>query len=123
MSYVNKINIAGGTHLIEPTLFAVVSGTSSAYTANINSFSLVEGVVVHIQFGNTTNSANATLNVSSSGAKAIRYEGSAIPANSFISGRIYSFVCTKESNIYYWDLLNDLPRDDRIEIIDMTITS
>lgn len=122
MSYVNKINIGNGTHLIEPTLFAEVSNTStaSAYSANIDNFSLVEGTVVHIKFNNTANSSGATLNISTSGANVIRYEGMAIPANSFVNSRIYSFVCTKENNTYYWELLNDLPTDDRIEIVDMT---
>ena len=118
MSYVNQINVDSGTHLIEPTLFAVTSGTTSAYTAAISNFGLIEGVVVHIQI-NATNAANATLNVNSTGAKAMRYEGTAIAAGELVADRIYSFVCTKTGTTYYWDLISDLPRDDRIELVDM----
>jgi len=118
MGYVNKVNDDVGTHLIEPTLFAVAGGTSAAYTAAINNFTLVEGVIVNVKF-ETTNAAEATLNVSSTGAKAILYMGAAIFANAFITNGIYSFVCTQTNGTYYWELLNDLPVDDRIELVNM----
>ena len=115
MGYVNKINIGGGTHLIEPTLFAVVGGTTSAYTADISNFELVQGVIVTIKIGtNLTNVANVTLNVNSTGAKAIQYEGANVAV-----GRIYSVVAINTSGTWTWELLNDLPTDDRIEIVDM----
>lgn len=124
MGYVNKINIGGGTHLIEPTLFAVVGGTSSAYTASVDNFELVQGTIVTIKIPTgKANAANVTLNVNSTGAKSIYYEGAAVAANSLIEGRIYSLVAINNSNTWTWELLNDLPTDDRIEIVDMTITS
>ena len=120
MGYVNKINIGGGTHLIEPTLFAVVGGTTSAYTADISNFELVQGVIVTIKIGtNLTNVANVTLNVNSTGAKAIQYEGANVAAGALIVGRMYSVVAINTSGTWTWELLNDLPTDDRIEIVDM----
>ena len=110
MSYINKVNTGDGTHLIEPTLFAVAAGTSSAYTAAIDGFALVINVEI-----DTANAANATLNVNSTGAKAIRYEGSAIAAG-MLDGRVYSFICTESSGVYYWDLIS---YDDRVELVDM----
>lgn len=120
MGYVNKINIGGGTHLIEPTLFAVVGGTSSAYTASIDNFELVQGTIVTIKIPTgKANAANVTLNVNSTGAKSIYYEGAAVATNSLIEGRIYSLVAINNSNTWTWELLNDLPTDDRIEIMNM----
>lgn len=120
MSYINKINDGNGTHLIEPTLFAVAGGTSAAYTATLNNFELVQGVVVTIKIGNNlTNSANVTLNINSTGAKDIIYEGSNVSAGALLAGRIYSMVAINTSNVWTWELLNDLPTDDRIEIVDM----
>lgn len=110
MSYVNRVNTGEGTHLIEPTLFAIAGGTAGAYTAAINNFTLVEGVVVNIQF-TTTNSANATLNVNNTGAKVIRYKGSAVDANVLIANRTYSLVCINNNNTYYWDLISSLHTD------------
>ena len=118
MSYINKVTIGGNTHLIEPTLFAVAGGTSAAYTAAISNFDLVEGAVIHIKFV-TTNSAAATLNVNSTGAKNMLYEGETLVAGVLVSNRIYSFVCTKDNDVWRWEMINDLPTDDKIEIVDM----
>lgn len=119
MGYVNKINDGNGTHLIEPTLFAVAGGTAAAYTASISGFELVEGAVIHIKF-DITNSAAATLNINSTGAKNMWYEGLNLVAGVLVEDRIYSFVCTKDTNdVWHWELLSDLPTDDRIEIVDM----
>jgi len=46
MPYVNKVHIGSTDYLIEPTLFATTSGTSSAYTASITGFETVEGAAV-----------------------------------------------------------------------------
>ena len=119
MSYVNKVSIGGNTHLIEPTLFAVAGGTAAAYTASISGFELVEGATVNIKF-TTTNSAAATLNVNNTGAKSMWYEGDTLAAAVLVQNRIYSFVSTKDTNnVWHWEMLNDLPTDDRIEIVDM----
>lgn len=118
MSYINKVTTGGNTHLIEPTLFAVAGGTSAAYTAAISNFDLVEGAVIHIKF-TATNSAAATLNVNSTGAKNMLYEGETLVAGVLVSNRIYSFVCTKDNDVWRWEMINDLPTDDKIEIVDM----
>ena len=119
MSYVNKIRISNDTHLIEPTLHAVAAGTASAYTASISSFELIEGVVITIKL-TTDCAANATLNVTNKGAKAIRYEGVAIGGGMLRANRTYSFVYTITNNVGYWDVIGNLSGDDRIEIEDWT---
>lgn len=118
MGYISRIKDGVGTHLVEPTLYAVAGGTSAAYTAAISNFELVEGTVVHIKFV-ATNSAAATLNVNNTGAKNMLYEGGTLVAGALVSNRIYSFVCTKDNDVWYWEMINDLPTDDRIEIVDM----
>jgi hypothetical protein len=47
MAYISRVQIDNrNPYLIEPTLFAVASGTSSAFTATINNFELVAGVMI-----------------------------------------------------------------------------
>ncbi len=118
MSYISRVSDGNGTHLIEPTLFAIAGGTATAYTATIDNFSLVEGVVVHIKF-TVTNGSAATLNINSTGAKALRYEGATLSTGALVPDRIYSFVCITDSSVQYWELLSDLSHEDRIELVDM----
>lgn len=91
MSYINRINDGNGTHLIEPTLFAVAGGTSSAYTATIDNFELVTGVTISLKI-TTNNLASATLSINSGTAKAIQYKGSAIATDTLKSTHIYTLV-------------------------------
>ena len=92
----------GTNYLIEPKLFAVAGGTASALTATINNFELFSGAYVHIKVG--TINANATLNVSSTGAKDIYYNGEKIKANMLISDNIYTFLYTGT----YWEVIGDI---------------
>lgn len=118
MSYVNKITVGENTHLIEPTLYAVAGGTSAAYTAQIENFIPVEGVVINIKF-TASNDAAATLNVNNTGACGILYINQPIFAQAFLDNGIYSLVYTKNGANYYWEVLNDLPTDNGIEIVDL----
>ena len=116
MSYINRINDGNGTHLIEPTLFAVAGGTSAAYTATIDNFTLVDGVVINIAFSNT-NSASATLNINSSGAKGLYYAGAAIAANLLTADHTYNLVYDSTNN--RWNIIGDLNIEAKVEIVDM----
>ena len=92
MGYIHTVNITGDqSYLIEPTLFAVAGGTSSALTASITNFELVSGVVITLQI-NTNNSANATLSINNEAVKAIYYQGATIGADILKQGHIYNFV-------------------------------
>jgi microcystin-dependent protein len=68
-------------------------GTSTAYTATSNqSLGLVDGASITLQMS-ATNGASPTLNVDSSGAKAIqRASGTAVASGTLLSGAIYRFV-------------------------------
>jgi len=70
VSYIDRIKVGNTTHLIEPTLYKNSAGTASAITAAVSDFVLIEGATVYVKI-TTTNNANATLNVNSTGAKAI----------------------------------------------------
>ena len=92
MAYISRVQIDNGNpYLIEPTLFAVASGTSSAFTATINNFELVAGVMITLQIQNTNSSA-ATLSINGANAAAIQYQGSVIEANILKQGHIYNLV-------------------------------
>lgn len=118
MGYISRIKDGVGTHLVEPTLYAVAGGTSAAYTAQIENFVPVEGVIINIKF-TTSNDAAATLNVNNTGARGILYINQPIFAQAFLDNGIYSLVYTKNGANYYWEVLNDLPTDNGIEIVDM----
>lgn len=92
MGYINKIQIdSNSAHLIEPTLFAITSGTASAYIAEISNFELTSGVNIYLQVHNN-NEQNATLNINSLGEKDIFYKNKKIVANQLKKDYLYSLV-------------------------------
>ena len=99
MGYIHTISINDqNQYLIEPTLFAVTSGTSTAMTATITNFELVAGVTITLQI-RTTNGNAATLSINSGGTKAIYYQGAAIEANILKQGHLYNLVY--DGNIWH----------------------
>lgn len=106
MGYIHAINIndnnSNETYLIEPLLFATAGGTSTALTASIINFTLVNGVYVHIKVGEV--GANATLNVSNTGAKDIYYNNVKISSGMLTENNIYTFIYTGA----HWDVLGDI---------------
>ena len=91
MGYVKDVKIGSSTYPVEPMLYAVANGDASTITASIDNFDLHTGASVQIKMA-ATNSAGATLNVSSTGAKSIYYKGSAITAGLLESGSVYALV-------------------------------
>lgn len=67
-------------------------------------FSLVTGARIAVKFTVTNTASNPTLNVNSTGAKAIYYRGSAISAGYLASSRTYEFVY----NGTQYELIGDL---------------
>ena len=99
MGYIHTVNIAGNqSYLIEPTLFAITSGTSSAITATITNFELASGVSIVLQI-RTNNSVSAKLSINEGAQKAIYYQGAAIEANILKQGHIYNLVY--DGNIWH----------------------
>ena len=110
MPYVNKVHIGSTDYLIEPTLFATTSGTSSAYTASITGFETVEGAAVQLQF-NTDNAANATLSINSATAKNIKYDGANITANLLHQDHTYNLVYDGSA----WQLVGDIASIEAVD--------
>lgn len=65
---------------------------TAAKTVSLTGFSLVTGAEVTVKFTVTNTAASPTLNVNSSGAKAIYYNGAAITAGYLKANKIYKFV-------------------------------
>ena len=103
MAYINKVQInSGDPYLIEPTLFAVAGGTSTALTASINDFALIGGAFVSIMVG--TVGDNATLNVNDTGAKTIYYNNTAITSGVLTQNHIYTFIFNGD----HWNVVGDI---------------
>ena len=67
-------------------------GPTKAKTVACTGFTLVTGARILVKFLNSNTVANPTLNVNSTGAKAIYYDGSAITAGMIKCNRTYEFV-------------------------------
>lgn len=67
------------------------AAATAAKTVSISSYTLVTGGIVVVKFDNSV-PANATLNVTSKGAKAIHYKGAAITAGVIKAGDTATFV-------------------------------
>lgn len=88
------------------------SGSTNAKTCSITGFSLVTGARVIIRFSYANTAENPTLNVSSTGAKSIRYRGSAIPTDYIKQYDLLEFVY----NGSYWYLVGHVPQEQIDEL-------
>ena len=68
------------------------AASTAAKTVSLTGFKLVTGSRIAIKFTVTNTAANPTLNVNSTGAKAIMYRGSAISTGYLAANRVYEFV-------------------------------
>ncbi|MBQ8919430.1 MAG: hypothetical protein IJ056_04925, partial [Acidaminococcaceae bacterium] len=65
---------------------------TAAKSVNLPNYRLITGAEVTVKFTVTNTAANPTLNVNSTGAKAIQYRGAAITAGYLAANRTYRFV-------------------------------
>lgn len=86
------------------------SASTVAKSVSINGFQLSEGACIFIKFDNTNTAANPTLNVSTTGDKAIYYRGKNVDTNALIAGRIYEMVYDGTN----WQLVDKVDKDYRI---------
>lgn len=68
------------------------AAATAAKVVALTGFTLVTGAKVAVKFAVTNTAANPTLNVNSTGAKAIYYRGAAITAGYLAANRTYEFV-------------------------------
>lgn len=76
MGYLGKITVDGSTHLVGSTLYGTcdtAAGTAAKVVTCANFSQLETGVTIHVKFtnSNTASTVNVTLNVNSTGAKAV----------------------------------------------------
>lgn len=90
-SYALTTAAAKKLHSLFYTTCSTAAGTA-AKTAACTPFALVTGAIITVKFTVTNTAANPTLNVNSTGAKAIYYRGAAIAAGYLAAGRTYTFV-------------------------------
>ena len=104
-----KIDGVGFNGTADITHFATCStaAATQAKTASITGFNLVTGARVTIKFTVTNTAANPTLNVNGTGAKAIKYRGSAISAGYLAANRVYEFVYDGTDYLFMGDINTD----------------
>ena len=68
------------------------AAATAAKTVALTGFKLVTGAHVYVKFTVTNTAANPTLNVNSTGAKAIYYRGSAISSGYLAANKTYEFI-------------------------------
>ena len=100
---VDGVNFDGTTDISHYAECSTAAATV-AKTVSVTGFNLVTGACVKVKFTVTNTAANPTLNVSSTGAKAIMYRGTAISASILSANRVYEFVYDGTD----WELLGDL---------------
>ncbi len=108
---INSLKLGSGTYVF--TTPYATCGTAAAEAAKVatttpgSNFSLETGARVTVKFTVTNTAANPTLNVNSTGAKAIYYRGSAISAGYLAANRTYEFVY----NGTQYELVGDINTD------------
>lgn len=104
-----KIDGVGFNGTADITHFATCStaAATQAKTASITGFNLVTGARVTIKFTVTNTAANPTLNVNGTGAKEIKYRGSAISTGYLAANRVYEFVYDGTDYLFMGDINTD----------------
>lgn len=108
---INSLKLGDGTYVFT-TPYATCDTVAAeaakvATTTPGSNFSLETGARITVKFTVTNTAANPTLNVNSTGAKAIYYRGSAISAGYLAANRTYEFVY----NGTQYDFIGDIDTD------------
>lgn len=83
------------------------AAATAAKVVTLSGFSLATGARITVKFTVTNTAASPTLNVNSTGAKAMMYRGSAISAGYLAANRVYEFVYDGTD----WELIGDINVD------------
>ena len=102
-SYVDGVGFSGGT-TINHFATCSTSASTTAKTASKASFQLSTGAEIIVKFTYTNTASNPTLNINSTGARSIYYNGTNIPASALAANRVYKFVYDGS----YWQLVGTL---------------
>lgn len=103
--YLDGIAFNGSTNVTRYATCSTAAATAAkTCTVTAGTFSLITGARVLIKFTVTNTASSPTLNVNSTGAKAIMYRGSAISKSYLAANRIYEFVYDGTD----WELIGDI---------------
>lgn len=100
---IDGIDFNGTQNVIRYASCSTAAGTR-AKTVSIPNFNLITGSYIIIRFANTNTASNPTLNVSGTGAKNIRWNGSNIGPSYIRANRLYALVYT--GSVY--EILGDI---------------
>lgn len=95
------------------------AAATAAKVVSLTGFTLDTGARIVVKFTVTNTASSPTLNVNSTGAKAIYYRGSAITASYLAANRTYEFVY----NGTQWDLVGDINTDSAFRVLQTATTS
>lgn len=102
-SYVDGVGFNGGSNINHYNTCST-SASTAAKTVSKSNFQLSAGAEIIVQFIYTNTASYPTLNVNSTGAKSIYYNGTNIPASALAANRVYKFVYDGS----YWQLVGTL---------------
>jgi hypothetical protein len=115
---INHLTIGGNTGVFSlPYGVCGTAAGTAAKTVTVDKFSLEAGAVVVVKFTYANSVANPTLNVNSTGAKAIYWKGTALDSSQYWeAGALLSFVY----NGTQWDMLGIAKSDFSGDYGDLT---
>lgn len=102
-SYVDGVGFNGGSNINHYNTCST-SASTTAKTVSKANFQLSTGAEITVKFTYTNTASYPTLNVNSTGAKSIYYNGTNIPASALAANRVYRFVYDGS----YWQLVGTL---------------
>lgn len=112
------MNFDGSSAVINYGSCSTEAATAEKVVA-ISNFKLVTGSVVFVRFTVTNTVDNPTLNVNSTGAKAIYYRNAAISKGYLAANRVYCFVYDGTQ----WELVGDINTDTNTKVTQTLTTT
>lgn len=88
---IDGINFNGSTNIVRYGTCSTAAATV-AKTVAVSGFVLKVGATATVKFSYSNTASNPTLNVNSTGAKPIYYNGAAITSSYLVANRVYTFV-------------------------------
>lgn len=96
---IDGVSFNGESNITHYGTCATTAGTA-AKEVTCTGFTLAQGARIAVTFSTTNTASNPTLNVSSTGAKAIKYRGSAISTGTLAANRTYEFIYDSTEDAY-----------------------
>lgn len=100
---IDGVQFDGSANIHHYGACSTAAGTA-AKTVALSGFVLATGAEITVKFSATNTAANPTLNVNSTGAKAIRYKNAAVPSGYIVANKTYRFVYDGT----YWQIVGDV---------------